>query len=125
MKQENPGASRSGDTGRRRMISIFGDITQTGTWPLDRKLLSVAVFGDIDLDLRQANVPASGVAITAVAPLGSVDVLVPAGVTVDVHGFTLFGGTNVSAPEATSDQDKPVVRVRGFSLLGKLKVWSA
>ena len=90
-------------TRHRFIVSIFGDITRTGSWPARRRLAPVAVFGDIDLDLRQAALPAADVAITAVAPFGNIDVQVPGGVEVDVSGFTLFGSktyTQLADPAA-------------------------
>ena len=109
---------------RRFIVSVFGDITRTGPWPAQRRLSPVAVFGDIDLDLRHFTTPAGELAITAVAPFGNIDVLVPEGVEVDVGGFTLFGSKKISVTEAPSDAAAPVVRVRGFTLFGSLKVWS-
>jgi cell wall-active antibiotic response 4TMS protein YvqF len=111
------------DKGRRWFVSVFGDISQTGSWPAGRRISPVAVFGDIDLDLRQATMP-DDVAINAIAPFGNVDVLVPADVRVDVGGFTLFGSKKVSVREAPSGQSAPAIRVRGFTLFGSLKVWS-
>ena len=112
-------------TRHRFIVSIFGDITRTGSWPARRRLAPVAVFGDIDLDLRQAALPAADVAITAVAPFGNIDVQVPGGVEVDVSGFTLFGSKKISVREVPSDPSTTVVvRVRGFTLFGSLKVWS-
>src|SRR3954452_10544866 len=90
-------------TRRRFIVSVFGDITRTGPWPARRRLSPVAVFGDIDLDLRQATMPAGESAITAVAPFGNIDVLVPEGVEVDVSGFTLFGSKKISVREVPSD----------------------
>ena len=110
--------------GRRWIISVFGDITRSGSWPPGRKTSPFALFGDIDLDLRQARLPADGVTINAYAPCGSIDVLVPQGVQVDVGGFTLFGSKKVDVLEHVSNGSAPVIRVRGFSLLGSVKVWS-
>ena len=112
-------------TRRRFIVSVVGDNTRTGPWPARRRLSPVAVFGDIDLDLRQAAMPAGELAITAVAPFGNIEVLVPEGVEVDVSGFTLFGSKKISVREVPSDTSTPVVvRVRGFTLFGSLKVWS-
>src|SRR4051794_5248678 len=111
-------------TRRRFIVSIFGDITRTGPWPARRRLSPVAVFGDIDLDLRQNTTPAGELAINAVAPFGNIDVLVPEGVEVDVGGFTLFGSKKISMREVSFDTSQPVVRVRAFTLFGSLKVWS-
>ena len=85
----------------------------------------VAVFGDIDLDFRQATVPAGQVAINAVAPFGNIDVLVPDGVQVDVGGFTLFGSKKVAVESHRATSPRSVIRVRGFTLFGSLKVRSS
>jgi predicted membrane protein len=109
-------------TGRRWIVSVFGDITHSGSWPTRDRMSPVAVFGDIDLDFRQATAPAGKFAINAVAPFGDIEVLVPAGVQVDVGGFTLFGSKKVAVGDATTNESAAVIRVRGFTLFGSLKV---
>jgi predicted membrane protein len=111
-------------TGRRWIVSVFGDITRRGAWPARDRLSPVAVFGDIDLDFREATVPPGRLAINAVAPFGNIDVLVPDGVQVDVGGFTLFGSKKVAVAEAPANGSAAAIRVRGFSLFGSVKVSS-
>jgi hypothetical protein len=118
----DPRPARS--SGRRWIVSVFGDITRTGSWPPGRTTSPVAVFGDIDLDLRQATMPPGEVIINAVAPFGNIDVLVPEGTQVDVGGFTLFGSKKVAVADAGTNESAAVIRVRGFTLFGSLKVWS-
>ena len=86
------------------MVSVFGDITRRGSWPSGDRMSPIAVFGDIDLDFRQAAMPAGEVAIRAIAPFGNIDVLVPDGVHVDLGGFTLFGSKKIAVetPPRTS-----------------------
>ena len=84
----------------------------------------IALFGDIDLDFRQAPMPAGEVVINAVAPFGNIDVLVPDGAQVDVGGFTLFGSKKVAVGEPAAAESAPLIRVRGFTLFGSLKVSS-
>ena len=110
-------------TGRGWIVSVFGDIARSGSWPARRRISPVTVFGDIDLDLRQATLPHE-VAINAIAPFGNIELLVPEDVQVDVGGFTLFGSKKVSVRDAPSGPSAPAVRVRGFTLFGSLKVWS-
>ena len=120
-----PAGSRMDNAGGRRwMVSIFGDITRSGSWPPRRRTSPFALFGDIDLDLRQARIPSDGVVINAYAPFGNIDVLVPEGAQVDVGGFTLFGSKKLAVGSAGSTGSDPVIRVRGFSLFGSFKVWS-
>ena len=103
---------------------MFGDITQTGAWPARHQLSPVALFGDVDIDLGQTTMPTGALAITAVAPFGNIDVLVPVGVQVDVGGFTLFGSKKISVRDVPSDPSAPQLRVRGFTLFGSLNVRS-
>ena len=112
-------------TGRRWIVSVFGDITRSGSWPIGDRMSPIAVFGDIDLDFRQATMPSGTVAINAVAPFGDIEVLVPDGVQVDVGGFTLFGSKKVAVGDATANESTAVIRVRGFTLFGSLKVRSS
>jgi cell wall-active antibiotic response 4TMS protein YvqF len=110
--------------GRRWMVSIFGDITRSGSWPPGRRITPFALFGDVDLDLRLAKIPAGGVMISAVAPFGNIDVVVPQGAQVDVGGFTLFGSKKVAVVEPGEGGVAPLIRVRGVTLFGSFKVWS-
>jgi predicted membrane protein len=84
----------------------------------------VALFGDIDLDLRQAMLPPAEVTITAVAPFGNIDVLVPEGTRVEVGGFAVFGSKKIAVAGADDDKSTALMRVRGFTLFGSVKVWS-
>ena len=120
-----PASSSPRSGGRRWIVSVFGDITRTGSWPPRRTTSPIALFGDIDLDLRQATMPPGEVVINAVAPFGTIDVLVPEGAQVDVGGFTLFGSTKVDVGQATANESAAVIRVRGFSVFGSLKVRSS
>lgn len=122
---EAPATTSPQATGRRWIVSIFGDITQSGSWPPRPTTSPVALFGDIDLDLRHAELPIGGLVINAIAPFGSIDVLVPTGAQVDVGGFTLFGSKTVAVDGSNGTESAPVIRVRGFSLLGSLKVRSS
>ncbi len=106
-------------------FSVFGDITHTGSWPTSDRMSPIAVFGDIDLDFRQATMPADRITINAVAPFGNIEVLVPDDVQVDVGGFTLFGSKKVAVGDATANESTAVIRVRGFTLFGSLKVRSS
>ena len=47
----------------------------------------MSLFGDVELDLRQAAVPTGDVQINAIAPIGDIEVIVPDGVSVELTGF--------------------------------------
>jgi hypothetical protein len=70
------------------------------------------------LDLRAASFTAPVTAITAVAVLSGVDVLVPPGVRVELSVSGLFGSADSLLPEQDLPPDAPLVRARCFALLG-------
>jgi hypothetical protein len=120
-----PGTSVAQSTGRRWIVSIFGDITRAGSWPPRRTTSPFALFGDIDLDLRHVAIPVDGLVINAIAPFGNIDVTVPDGTQVDVGGFTLFGSKKIAVDGSDETGSAAVLRVRGFTLFGSVRVRSS
>ena len=126
LPRESPAPPPSREsTGRRWIVSIFGDISRTGPWPPRHTTSPFALFGDIDLDLRHASIPVGGLVINAIAPFGNIEVLVPDGALVDVGGFTLFGSKKVAVDGYDEAEAAAQIRVRGFTLFGSLKVRSS
>ena len=109
---------------RNWTVAAFGDVTESGSWRAQNKLTPISVFGDVELDFRQARVTGDEVEITAVTPFGNIDVLVPHGVEVDVSGFTLFGTKKVERQPVAPIESGPTVRLRAFTLFGSIKVRS-
>jgi hypothetical protein len=105
-------------------VAVFGDVTRSGSWRAQDKLTPISLFGDVDLDFRQARVTGGEVEVTAVTPFGDIDALVPHGVEVEVTGFTLFGSKRIDAESAAPMEAGPTVRVRAFTLFGSVKVRS-
>ena len=115
-------SDRSAPSRPHRLVSVFGDITRSGAWRPRRKTSAVAIFGDIDLDLRQATLPRDAIRVAAIAPLGNIDIAVPSGSQVDVGGFTLFGSKKVALDGAAPEEADTYITIRGFSLFGSMKV---
>ena len=102
-------------------LALFGTNRKKARWRLDRKARAVAVVGACWLDLREASIDADEVTITALAVFGTIKVVVPAGIGVELSGLPLFGAKT----DATSGRvipEAPVVRVRGFPIFGSVRV---
>jgi hypothetical protein len=110
---------------RSWMFSVFGDVSRAGSWRPLQRLVPVAVFGDVELDLREADLTAvpGDVTITAVAPFGDIQVLVPDGVHVELGGLVVFGSKKVQVRSVPPTPTTPVVRVKAWSLFGSARVW--
>ena len=108
----------------QRMVSVFADVSRRGWWRAEGTVSPMTVFGDVELDLRQAAVPTGHLNISAVAPFGDIEVIVPDGVIVELSGFSLFGRKKVDVRRSSSMQAPPVVRVQGFTVFGSVLVRS-
>ena len=111
---------------RRWLVSLFGGSSLTGRWRIAGPLRSVAVFGGADIDLREAELDAGDVHITAISFMGGQDVYLPAGVDVHVNGVAILGGNDVHGAGQAGHAvlpGAPVVHVRALSLFGGTDVW--
>jgi Domain of unknown function (DUF1707) len=102
---------------------VFGSTERKGRWRLPRFALLGVLFGDADIDLRKAEIGGPVVTITALIVFGNADFYVPAGVDVDLGGFTVFGHRGEHGEEVDPAPDAPLVRIRVFSLFGTSDVW--
>jgi Domain of unknown function (DUF1707)/Cell wall-active antibiotics response 4TMS YvqF len=105
------------------MVSIFANVSRSGWWRAEGTVSPVTVFGDVELDLRQAAVPAE-VDINAVAPFGDIEIVVPDGVIVELTGLSVFGRKKVDVRRSASAEWAPVVRVRATTVFGSVLVRS-
>jgi Domain of unknown function (DUF1707) len=104
-----------------KMIAIFGGATRTGKWRVRKNIQALALFGGIDLDLRDAVFEAPVVEISGFWCFGGLDIKVPEGIEVRDQTAGIFGGTDVSnigdpAPGA------PTLVIKGLSLFGGVSV---
>lgn len=107
---------------RRLTFAAFGRVIRRGRWRVGRQTFAVSLFGDVDLDLRQAEVEYPVVGVRALAVFGNVDIYVPEGIEVDVGGIVVFGhrrewGRDEPRPGA------PLLRVSVVTLFGTADVW--
>jgi len=104
-----------------RMIAIFGGVNRTGKWRVRRQNQAYALFGGIDLDLRDAIFEAPVVEIAGFWCFGGLEVKVPAGVEVRDQTAGIFGGTDVR-DLGEPHPGAPTIVVKGFSLFGGVSI---
>jgi Domain of unknown function (DUF1707)/Cell wall-active antibiotics response 4TMS YvqF len=109
---------------RRRLaaFALVGDVTRRGRWRPAEASTAVALLGDVHLDLTEAEVEREELAITAVAAVGDVVIVIPAGVEVELGALALLGDVEQGAGEATVPPGAPRVRVRGAALVGDIRI---
>jgi hypothetical protein len=106
----------------RFTAALLGRVVRRGRFRLRRWTLGASVFGDLDLDLRDATMDQARASVTVFAAFGNADVYVPEGVNVDVGGFTIFGHRRDWGRDA-GQPDAPVIHVRILGFAGTIDVW--
>jgi hypothetical protein len=102
---------------------LFGHVERKGRWRVARRNVSLVAWGDLDLDLRHAQIESGAVTLVLLVLFGNADVYVPEGLEVDVGGLTVFGHRHDWGRDVPGRPDAPLVRVRIFSLFGTADVW--
>ncbi len=86
---------------------------------------ATALFGGVDLDLRQALPVAEGAHVHAFAMFGGVTLIVPETWQVQLRGLPLFGGIDDKRPLPQSPpSNPPVLHVNATALFGGVEVTS-
>lgn len=121
-----PAASEGSARGRRpkRFTAVaFGSVERRGRWRVPRFTGLAVLFGDADIDLRDAEIHGRTVTISAVLLFGNADFYVTRSVDVDLGGFTFFGHRREHGDDRDLGPQAPLVRIRVLSLFGTSDVW--
>ena len=116
---ENARASQAG------VVSFLSSTEREGRWQVPRRFRALAVLGNVELDLRMAEVGYGLTVIEAVAVLGNVEIKAPPEITVECDGDSLMGTFNLKyegrASPSMASREK-IVRVTGSAYAGAVTV---
>jgi class 3 adenylate cyclase len=121
------GADRSGATPsapapapRRRFVAILSAAGARGRWRAPGRITAFALWGNVKVDLRQAVIDEGVVEVTAWAIMGSVQVVVPDGIQVDLDGMVVMGGSSDQTHRSKTPPlpHAPLIRVHARGLWG-------
>jgi hypothetical protein len=107
-----------------RHLAILGGLDRKGVWVVPQYLHVVAFMGGADLDLRQARFAAREVTITINAVMGGADIKVNPQTHVIMEGIGILGGYSGPSDSVPAEltADSPVVRIKGFAIMGGVSV---
>lgn len=117
-----PGANPAPVQVKRKFSAVMGDCKERIVGRIDGPLEAVSVMGDVELDLRGAQVPTGEVSISATAVMGDVKIIVPDGVSVELTGHAFLGDRKVAVREPHPGARVPVVRVTAHAVMGDVKI---
>jgi uncharacterized protein DUF1707/cell wall-active antibiotic response 4TMS protein YvqF len=102
----------------RPLHATFGSLRRTGRWVMPVRLPLLALFGTVDLDLRQAILQRRHVVIDSNALCGRIRLIVPEGVRVSVTGRTLMTTRELRVRPA---DDGPTIEITGNLILTSIR----
>jgi hypothetical protein len=119
-----PAPTRDTRRSRTRLVlSLIGSTKRQGRLRLGRRVVCIAGFGNIDLDLRQATLEGDVITIVVIGLAATADVYVPEGVESDITGLTVFGHRNPHGNDVAPIVGMPLVRVLAFGLFVGFDLW--
>lgn len=101
--------------------ALLSTSTHRGRWRVPSRVVVNATLGNVELDLVEADIPAD-VDIEVNALLGSVRIVVPEGLAVEMSGRAVLGSFDNLTQGASSRRDNRRVCIRGRCLLGSVEV---
>jgi hypothetical protein len=104
-------------------LAVLSHFVRRGRWRLPRLSLTLSIFGDVDLDLREAAPDAPRSTLLVLALFGNVDVYVPETIDLDSTGIAILGHRRDWGDEAPIAATLPLVRVWSLGLIGTIDVW--
>jgi len=92
--------------------AICSKLVRRGSWEIPERSSWRSLFGTIVLDLREARLAAPVVELEIHNTFGTVTVLVPAGVQLDVEGTAPFASQVIEPPSRPPPAGAPRLRIR-------------
>jgi hypothetical protein len=97
-------------------VAVFSQVKRRRAWRIARLHVALAVFGNVTLDLRRADL-AGSTAILALAVFGSVDVIAPPELEASLGGLAVFGSHEDQGVDVIPHVG-PRVHVLGLAVFG-------
>ncbi|MTD59343.1 DUF1707 domain-containing protein [Amycolatopsis sp. RM579] len=112
-----------GTPGSAASIAVMSGASRKGSWVVPPQHTSVAFWGGVEIDLRNARFAERESTITAVAIMGGIEITVPDDVLIEVNGVGFMGAFDTEdRASAVPPPGAPVVRVTGFAFWGGVNV---
>ena len=107
------------------VVSFLSSNERNGRWAVPRQFRALAVMGNVELDLREAEIGYGLSVIEAVTVMGNIEITVSPDITVDCDGDSLLGTFVLKyesgANPAVASRDK-VIRITGTAYAGAVTV---
>jgi hypothetical protein len=105
----------------RTVSAVFSNLERRGVWQVPSALTARSVFGNVELDFREAQLAAGVTELRVRAVFGNVEIVVPPHLAVECEGSAVFGNFE-HGEHAVADPDRPILRVVGTAVFGNVEI---
>ncbi|HTD82594.1 MAG TPA: LiaF domain-containing protein [Gemmatimonadaceae bacterium] len=127
-RPESEGTELAPPLGSERVqgvVSFLSSTEREGRWELPRRFRALAVMGNVELDLRAADVGYGLSVIEAVAVMGNIEITVPPEIAVECDGDSFLGAFTLKyhgrASPSSANRER-TLRVTGSAYAGAVTV---
>ena len=106
-----------------RTVAIMGSASRRGPFRAVGSFSAIAIMGGDNIDLREAEIEGGELTIKVFSVVGVVNIYVPDTVEVELGGFSVLGANREKGAHRRRNAKAPVIRVRGFNLMGGTTVF--
>jgi hypothetical protein len=105
----------------RSVTAVFSSVERRGVWQVPSAMKVVTVFGNAELDFREAKFAAGVTELRVRAVFGNLEITVPPNLAVECEGTAVFASFahHESAP---ADPDRPILRIVGAAVFGNVEI---
>jgi len=107
---------------RKRLRALFSNIERRGIWTVPNELGVTAIFGNAELDLREAKLGPGTTELRVRAVFGNLEIIVPPELAVECDGTAVFANFEHHGQSTVADPDRPLVRIVGSAVFGNVEV---
>lgn len=107
---------------RETHVAFMSGFDRKGVWTVPGQMTIVAFMGGADLDLREARFSQHECTIYVNAIMGGADIKVGPDVHVVTEVVGIMGGTSGPGGGEEVRPDSPILRIKGFALMGGVSV---
>ena len=107
----------------RWLVAIMGGGHRRGRFRAVGSINAIGIMGGDEIDLREAEIEGGELILNLYSLMGGANVYVPDSIEVELGGVSIMGGNEVRGYDRPPRPGAPVVRIRGFALMGGATVY--
>jgi hypothetical protein len=104
-----------------RIVALFSHQERKGAWAVPPNLKVSSVFGNTELDFRQARFAPGVTEVRVNVVFGNLEILIPPNLAVECEGVAILASFEHAAT-GVADPDRPLLRITGRAIFGNVQI---